>query len=62
MFFFKKEINFLNLGEIADICSISLDYKYKNKKIFDTKNLHEATENDLTFFSDSKYINQAKKN
>jgi len=59
--FFKKEINFLKLKEISDICAINLDNKYKNKKIFNTKNLYEATENDLTFFSDSKYINQAKK-
>jgi len=61
VFFFKKEINFLNLKEISDICVFNLDSKYKDKKIFDTKNLHEATENDLTFFSDSKYVNQAKK-
>jgi len=59
--FFKKEINFFKLKEISDICAIKLDNKYKDKKIFDTKNLHEATENDLTFYSDSKYINQAKK-
>jgi len=59
--FFRKEINFLNLKEISDICAINIDSKYKDKKIFDTKNLHEATENDLAFFSDSKYITQAKK-
>jgi len=59
--FFKKEIDFLNLKEVSDICKISLDSKYKDKKIFDAKNLDEATENDITFFSDSKYINQAKK-
>jgi len=59
--FFKKEINFLNLKEISEICAINLNSKYKDKKIFNTKNLYEATENDLTFFSDSKYINQAKK-
>jgi len=59
--FFKKKINFLKLKEISYICTINLDSKHKDKKIFNIKNLHEATENDLTFFSDPKYINQAKK-
>jgi len=59
--FFKKEKIFLNLKEIAKICEINLDSKYIDKKILDVKNLNEAKENDLTFFSDSKYINQAIK-
>ncbi len=42
------------------LISINLDTSVKNFKVFDVKNLAEASEQDITFFHSNKYKNLAK--
>jgi UDP-3-O-[3-hydroxymyristoyl] glucosamine N-acyltransferase len=58
-FFFKKEKNFILLKNIFDI----LDQPYKgalNKKIFGVNNIKDAKNNEITFFNNLNYGNEAK--
>ena len=57
--FFKKVKKFILLKDIFDICN--QPYKdNKNKKIFGVNNIKDAQNNEITFFNNSNYENEAK--
>jgi len=58
---FFKNHGPLMLSEVIKSLNINVDVKYKDKEIYDIKDLASSTDNDITFFHSKKYKDIAKK-
>jgi UDP-3-O-[3-hydroxymyristoyl] glucosamine N-acyltransferase len=58
-FFFKKAKKFILLKDIFHICNKTYNANL-NKKIFDVNNIKDAKNNEITFFNNLNYENEAK--
>jgi len=58
-FFFKKTKKFILLKEVINICN-SYNNKLSNKKIYGVNNIKDAKPNEITFFNNLNYLDEAK--
>jgi len=58
-FFFKKKNKFILLKEIINICK-SHNNKFLDKKIYGVNNIKDAKSDEITFFSNLNYFDEAK--
>jgi UDP-3-O-[3-hydroxymyristoyl] glucosamine N-acyltransferase len=60
IFFFRKEKDFIFLKDVLDICKLPINKKLNKSKIFDVNNIKDAKNNQITFFNNQNYQNEAK--
>ena len=58
--FFKKAIKFVTLKDVLIILNKSNEINTNNNKILDVNNIKEANSNEITFFNNLNYENDAK--